>query len=167
MSEFAAAALDWSEGMLSGRYRNAIRDMFKMEVDCGLYYAVHSSPSVPREWSYLYTSFDAEEAFSSRDFHIGFVGHTHIPAVFVSGKGEREFTEGDPFPVDPESRYIVNPGSVGQPRDLNRLASCCIVDTKEGTITLHRCPYDVEAEVCDFKRAGLPWYLADRLLSGS
>jgi predicted phosphodiesterase len=167
MSEFAAYVLDWSERVLDGRYDEVIENEFKMEIDCASYYAVHSSPGFPNNWPYLYTLLDAEEAFFSKEFHIGFVGHTHIPAIFSLKKGEQAFTEDDPYILDRDDRYIINPGSVGQPRDLNRNASCCVFDTREGTITLYRCQYDVEAEMRDFVAAGLPRYLSDRLLTGS
>ena len=167
MSEFAAFVLNWSERMLAGRYDEIIAAKFRMEIDHASYYAVHSSPRCPGEWPYLYTLIDAEEAFTHKDFRIGFVGHTHIPAIFSFERGALALTEGDPCRLDRGDRYIINPGSVGQPRDLNRDASCCIFDTNEGTITLHRCQYDVEAEMRDFIAAGLPRYLSDRLLTGS
>jgi predicted phosphodiesterase len=167
MSEFAAVVLNWTERLLAGRYEEIIADNFKMDIDRTSYYAVHSSPCFPGEWPYLYTLLDAEEAFLGKDFHIGFVGHTHIPAIFSFKRGEQIFMEGEPYPLDRDDRYIINPGSVGQPRDLNRDASCCVFDMQEGTITLYRCQYDVEAEMRDFIAAGLPQYLSDRLLKGS
>jgi diadenosine tetraphosphatase ApaH/serine/threonine PP2A family protein phosphatase len=110
---------------------------------------------------------DADEAFRVRDFTLCFVGHTHIPAIYSFVKGECAVVEGTPIALDPGDRYIINPGSVGQPRDGDPRAACCVYDTDEGTITFYRCVYDAAAEAQDIFDAGLPRFLGDRLLTGT
>jgi diadenosine tetraphosphatase ApaH/serine/threonine PP2A family protein phosphatase len=167
LNEIAAEAIGWSESFLGGRYDAAIRRRFAMERDGGRYYAVHGSPYHPEEWIYIFSALEAEQAFFARDFKVCFVGHTHAPTIYAFGKGELPFADGVPFALDPAERYIVNPGSVGQPRDGDPRAACCLFDDEAGTITLLRCEYDVEAEARDIVGAGLPAFLGERLLDGS
>ncbi len=167
MSEPAARMLNWSERTLDGRYDDVIRERFEMQIETKHYNAAHSSPIEPWKWIYLLSEFWANEVFLSKDFYLCFVGHTHIPALFAFNGGQRKLVEGEPFYLAPENRYIVNPGSVGQPRDLDPRASCCLYDSTDGTITLFRCEYDIEAAINDYEAAGVPDYLSKRLLTGS
>jgi diadenosine tetraphosphatase ApaH/serine/threonine PP2A family protein phosphatase len=167
LNEIAAEAIGWSESCLGGRYDAAIRRRFRMEHDGPHCHAVHGSPYRPDEWNYIWSSLDAEQAFFALEFGVCFVGHTHTPRIDVFGKGELSFAEGIPVALDDTDRYIINPGSVGQPRDGDRRAAFCLFDTDMGTITLLRCEYDVEAEARDIIEAGLPAFLGERLLYGS
>ena len=63
-------------------------------------------------------------------------------------------------------RYVVNPGSVGQPRDGDPRASYAIIDTDRKQMGIHRVPYDVEGAQRKIREAGLPGFLADRLAIG-
>jgi predicted phosphodiesterase len=166
MSEFAAAALNWSESILEGRYDEAFTSRFRMKIVNDLFCAVHASPCEPGEWSYLYSSYGARDAFMAEDFHLCFLGHTHIPAFFTESSSQLFLEEGTVLQLEKEERYIVNPGSVGQPRDGNPKASFCIFDPDEGTISFQRCEYDAEREARDIIDAGLPKYLGERLVEG-
>jgi diadenosine tetraphosphatase ApaH/serine/threonine PP2A family protein phosphatase len=167
LNDIAAEAIDWSEVYLRGAYDDAIRRRFKLQHEDAHYFAVHSSPYHPEEWLYILSGLDAEQAFFAKEFKVCFVGHTHVPAAYAFGKGEVLLSEEQPLLLEAGDRYLINPGSVGQPRDGDPRAACCIFDTEAGTITLHRCAYDVEAEARDIINAGLPTYLAERLLVGA
>ena len=166
MSEFAAETLNWSEGVLEGRYDEAFKERFRMKIANDLFCAVHGSPCAPEEWCYLNSSYDARDAFLSNDFHLCFVGHTHVPSVFTESSEQLFLEEGALLRLEEEKRYIVNPGSVGQPRDGNPKASFCIFDPMDGTISFHRCHYDTKGEARDIIKAGLPAYLGERLVEG-
>ncbi|MFA4947764.1 MAG: metallophosphoesterase family protein [Candidatus Krumholzibacteriia bacterium] len=167
LSVFAAEAIDWSERMIECKYLDAMRRRFTMLHEGKNYCAVHSSPAHPEEWPYIFCEMDADTAFGARDFALCFVGHTHVPALYSFNKGELSIAEGMPIDLDPGDRYIVNPGSVGQPRDGDPRAACCVFDVDGGTITFHRCVYDAAAEAQDIFSAGLPRFLGERLLSGT
>jgi len=167
MNGFAAGAIGWSERMLERRYDDAIRRRFAMRYGGRRYDAVHASPYHPEDWNYVFSALEAEQAFFTGSFTLCFIGHTHIPALYAFGAGEMILDEDVPFRLEPGGRYIVNPGSVGQPRDGDPRAACCIFDTDSGTITLRRCAYDVAAEAQDIFDAGLPRYLGERLFHGS
>jgi diadenosine tetraphosphatase ApaH/serine/threonine PP2A family protein phosphatase len=167
MNVFAAEAIGWSERTIERKHVDALRRRFEMQYEERRYCAVHSSPARPEDWPYIFCEMDANEAFRARDFALCFVGHTHVPALYSFSGGECPIVEGTPIGLDPGDRYLVNPGSVGQPRDGDRRASCCVFDTDGGTITFHRCEYDVAAEAQDIFDAGLPRFLGERLLTGT
>jgi len=98
-------------------------------------------------------------------------GHTHLPAVFSIDKDSnvRGFAvrEDATVRLDPEKRYLINPGSVGQPRDRNPHASFVILDTEKRSVQFFRVEYDVKKTQASILKAGLPEILASRLKSGT
>jgi diadenosine tetraphosphatase ApaH/serine/threonine PP2A family protein phosphatase len=98
-------------------------------------------------------------------------GHTHLPAVFsIDGdRNVRGFAVRDEATVklDPELRYLINPGSVGQPRDRNPASSCMILDTDKLTVQFFRVDYDLKKTQASIIKAGLPHILASRLQFGT
>lgn len=166
MNDLAVQALFWSEKMIRERFEEVIHERFSVEFEGNGYRAAHASPVRPKEWSYIFTTLDANEVFYEQDFSICFVGHTHVQTVFSFRNGEMRPDEEFQYDLDPGDRYIINPGSVGQPRDLDPRAACCVFDPEEKTVTFFRREYDVAAEVEDFFKAGLPEYLGRRLLEG-
>ncbi len=167
MNEVAAEAIEWTRRHVDERYREAIRSRFRLSVEEESYVAAHGSPHRPEEWVYLLSPLEAGQAFLSEGFRVCFVGHTHSPAAFDSGGGRLPFAEDAPIALEEGSRYIFNPGSVGQPRDGDPRAAFLLYDTKAGTVTLRRCAYDIEAEAKDIIAAGLPAVLAERLYLGA
>lgn len=98
-------------------------------------------------------------------------GHTHLPVIFsidsddnVRGAAIREETT---LRLEPNLRYLINPGSVGQPRDRNPAAACVILDTEKRTVQFLRVPYDIAATQAEIRAAGLPEILAARLSVGT
>ena len=98
---------------------------------------------------------------------ICFVGHTHIPGVFVQDINSRiSYVQDYPLSLSPRKKYIVNVGSVGQPRDRNPMASYCIFDSDRGVIDIKRVNYDIKQAQDSIFSAGLPSFLAERLAAG-
>jgi putative phosphoesterase len=119
---------------------------------------VHASPNTPERWIRLESVMQAQDAFSAFETDICFIGHTHIPGVIANRMGS--------FKVKKGGRFIVNVGSVGQPRDGNPRLSMGILDTELYDYKNLRIPYNVEGIVGEIKDAGLPHSLATRLYSG-
>lgn len=131
----------------------------------------------PRPFRYVWSPQEAEYAFEHLSTSIGAVGHTHIPGVFVRHTRAGE-TRGEPVDVfetpsevevslSPAARVIVNPGSVGQPRDRNPDASWGLLDTERRTFRIRRVSYDIDAVQRKMERIGLPTYLGERLRVGA
>jgi predicted phosphodiesterase len=128
----------------------------------------HGSPI--DEDDYLLSAGGAAEAFAGYPTQITFFGHTHIPSAFTissngSGVDGARVGEGT-LELDPERRYLLNPGSVGQPRDRDPRASCMIYDDQTREASWYRVEYPVRSAQKRIVAAGLPSILAERLALG-
>ena len=161
----AANAIRWTLENMAGESSNFLRNLPRSlnEKPC---YIVHGSPREPTT-EYLTNRFQAMDGFRSCDDQVILVGHTHVPLVFMERGGIEEIK-----PLDGDwvsyrrRRLILNPGSVGQPRDGDPRAAFSILDTDSEKIGLFRQEYDVEAARKEIIEAGLPDRLGDRLLVG-
>lgn len=131
--------------------------------------ALHGTPYGPvRE--YMWGEDAVARSFLMLNRKICFVGHTHRPAVFVNADSkiifEEKISSSETLKIIPNYNYIINPGSVGQPRDRIPDASACIYDSGESTIEFLRCPYDIETAMKKIEAAGLPAFLSRRLPLG-
>lgn len=130
---------------------------------------VHGSPSEPIN-EYLLTVAQMKENLKLFTEQICLVGHTHAPFIFAGSKKESELLEvkGDlKIILETGKRYIINPGSVGQPRDSNPLASCAIYDTAKREFGFVRLKYDIKTTQRKMASKKLPQYLIERLALGS
>jgi predicted phosphodiesterase len=133
----------------------------------------HGSPGDEDE--YLFTETEAASAFAATPAQVAFFGHSHVPCMFeLSTIDDRKSLVGVllrgsrvVIDLDPSRRYLINPGSVGQPRDRDPRASYGMYDSAAGRFTLYRVAYDVEAARRRIHSAGLPPILGDRLLHGA
>jgi predicted phosphodiesterase len=101
------------------------------------------------------------------DVSIVFFGHTHDPVVFSRGVGGSvEEDREERVRLQPDRKHLVNPGSVGQPRDGDPRLSLAILDEERGVVERHRAAYPVEEAAEKVRRAGLPPHLAVRLALG-
>jgi diadenosine tetraphosphatase ApaH/serine/threonine PP2A family protein phosphatase len=119
---------------------------------------VHASPHDPGAWRYLCGSAYAAADFAALDTRVCFVGHTHVPQIIAEG-GSAEQPE-------KTGRYIINVGSVGQPRDGSPHAAFGVFDEESGEFELVRVPYPVEKTAEAILAAGLPPAFANRLFRG-
>lgn len=128
----------------------------------------HGSPDDEDE--YIFTELDAARIFEQHHAPVIFFGHTHLPVVFkltpdliLSGDLIHEPCT---IALDPACRYMINPGSAGQPRDRNPLASFALWSPSRRTVQFFRIPYDIAGAQRAILGAGLPRILADRLAWG-
>ncbi len=119
---------------------------------------------------YIFGEFDAVEAFGYFDSQICFFGHTHFPYLYQEKDRtvEGTFIEEFPFEIrlEKEARYLINPGSVGQPRDRNPKASYAIYDSTRRTLKFYRVEYNIKETQKKIIAASLPPSLAERLELG-
>ena len=163
----AAEAVEWTGRHLRADCRAYLESLStKSEVD-GVTLA-HGSPREP-VWEYVLSPQVAAASFACFSTQLCFVGHTHIPSLFQlegdSRVGIAHMLAGASHYVGPE-RLMVNPGSVGQPRDRNPRAAYAIYDTDRATIEWHRTAYDIGATQRSIREAGLPAVFAERLSHG-
>ncbi len=131
------------------------------------YFLAHASPREPI-WEYVLDVMVAEENFPRFTQRYCLVGHTHIPAIFVEdGKTHTVrlsyATPGAPLALRRDARYIINPGSVGQPRDGDPRAAYALLDTVTPTWTHHRVEYPIQATQDKMRGHGFPARMIDRL----
>jgi diadenosine tetraphosphatase ApaH/serine/threonine PP2A family protein phosphatase len=164
---YARMAAEWTAGRLTadqGRYLAALPLVAEMAGAT----LVHSSPSHPEEWPYLVSPSDGAAVFGAFETPLCFVGHSHMPAVWILREdGRVDFTRGGGrVQLLAGERYIVNVGSVGQPRDGDPAAAYALWDLEQGTVEIQRVYYDALEARRRIHAAGLPRVLGDRLLHG-
>ena len=107
---------------------------------------VHGSLDRPQAFNYILSPQEALDTWSATNRQIIFIGHAHIPAIFVMGEsGTPHLIPSQDFYLEEGKRYIVNVGSVGDPRDADTRASYCIFDDANGLVTFRRVAFDYEA----------------------
>lgn len=128
---------------------------------------VHGTLNNPQEFNYLFDSYAAFETFRLLQNNVCFVGHTHVAGIFVLDQSNNiHYREDNILNIEPENKYIINVGSVGQPRDEDPRAAYCIYDTEKKVIQIKRIRYAVETTRKKIFENNLPRFLGDRLLVG-
>jgi predicted phosphodiesterase len=119
---------------------------------------------------YIFGEFDAAEAFNYFQTPVCFFGHTHFPFVYAEKDQivEGTFLEGrsNEVKLEKDVRYLINPGSVGQPRDRNPMAACAIYDSDARTAKFYRVEYEIAETQRKILEQNLPSALAERLTLG-
>ena len=132
--------------------------------------AVHASLSVPELWEYVLSTMEAHAHFMAQDRPVFFCGHSHFPAVFTRHRRRNSVEMMEPRPdeleLNPEYDYLINVGSVGQPRDNDSRACYGILDLQKRTFEYRRVTYDVEKAANKVLQAGLYEVTAIRLMRG-
>ncbi len=175
----ARIAIEYTRDHLTKAHKDYLRNLptFSKLDDVSV---CHASPVNATEscGDYIHDQTIASKAYGGFENSCLFVGHTHIPIAFGTpdiGYLPVEASEvrvallppGLPLRLAPSYRYILNPGSVGQPRDGNPDASWGLLDTAKHTFTIHRVAYDIDAVYQAILSAGLPDFLAHRLRLGA
>jgi diadenosine tetraphosphatase ApaH/serine/threonine PP2A family protein phosphatase len=163
-NEYARNALFWTRGVLTAESVEVLRAApLKAEIMKEIT-LVHATPLGPEKWHYLLTLPDAEINFRYMHTDICFVGHSHRPFIAELSSSGGLTTDKQEMPRKEGSRYIVNTGSIGQPRDGDPRACYAIAD--EDRIELVRVAYDIKSTQKKMAEAGLPQVLIDRLSYG-
>lgn len=162
----AAKANRWTAGQLSGEDKVFLSGLCELAVEDD-FTIVHGSPRQP-VWEYIAHTITAEDNFRRFDTRFCMAGHTHVPYLFTSDGVEVNgsiLRDGDMLVLG-DNRLIINPGSVGQPRDRDPRASYAIFDAEEMVLHNYRVTYDVTSTQQKMQRAGLPDFLVSRIAWG-
>ncbi len=174
-NEAARAAVLWTRDQLGFTELDVLRRWPLTATVDGLT-LVHGTLRHPARFEYLVDVAQAMDTMTTCRTLMCLVGHTHVPCVIEFDRMQRkilrfltspaELTEMS-FRDDPSAlRYVVNPGSVGQPRDGDPRASVMVIDTSEKRMAIHRVAYDIASAQRKIRETGLPGFLADRLAVG-
>lgn len=127
---------------------------------------VHASPAQPEQWTYVFTVRTAQDSFSAFSTDLCFIGHTHVPVIIGEDMSINTYNPRRTEGGTSNNRFLINVGSVGQPRDANPHAAFGILDTTDLNYELVRVEYDIEKTATSITKAGLPGALAKRLYQG-
>jgi len=166
-NDIARAAAVWTREALTASNRSYLSDLPRGPIDVGGFLISHGNPA--DEDGYLLSEVDALLAFEAVPFSLSFFGHTHFACAFSIAADRMTLEmlgEDQELPIDRAARYLVNPGSIGQPRDHNPRAAYAIYDQQASTVSAHRARYDVAAAQRRITDSGLPFPLAYRLEFG-
>ncbi len=163
----ARAAIAWTQKVLDEPSREWLNAL-PYELRFPDFLLVHGSPV--RYFDYVLDKDSAARAFERTDAPLVFVGHTHIAEYWVCDDdgvvGHKHMQHGGELLLESGKRYIVDVGSVGQPRDLNPQASFVIYDSDQRRVRWIRYDYPIEEVQRKMRDANLPSYLIDRLALG-
>ncbi len=165
-NEYAKEAVIWTREVLAEENRALLKTfpvMKEMRKDKML--LVHSTPKEPEAWHYLLTLWDAEINFHYFDDMLCVIGHSHLPFVIERLPSGEMVTYKEGSDLKKNERYIINCGSVGQPRDRDPRACYAILDNDR--VDFIRVKYDVEKTQGKMREAGLPLPLIERLSRGT
>ena len=167
----ARAAAVWTLHALSADNAEYIRNLPRGPLTLDDFQVVHGSPFDEDE--YVIAASEASNAFGYLETRLAFFGHTHVQGGFIWNQSRVETIlrpaaeSGSEFmDIDPDCAYMVNPGSVGQPRDGDPRAGYVVYDTELKRVEYCRVDYDILAAQKKIQGAGLPTILADRLSVG-
>ncbi|HEX7474991.1 MAG TPA: metallophosphoesterase family protein [Dehalococcoidales bacterium] len=161
----AGEAIEWTRKQVRPEDVEYLESL-PLTIEIGDFTLTHGSPHDPI-WEYVLSEAEARENLKSFKTRYCLVGHSHLPLLFECEKSctLSEPADGTMIKLG-KKRLIINPGSVGQPRDNDPRASYAVYNEEPGTITLHRVKYDIAAVQLRMGTAGLPEKLIDRLVMG-
>ncbi|HEY0392749.1 MAG TPA: metallophosphoesterase family protein [Solirubrobacterales bacterium] len=169
-SEAAAVAVEWTRDNVADRTLEFLRDLAPDGERSGIG-LFHASPRDP-VWEYVLSGEQADAGMDANAQRIGLIGHSHVALFFTRPAADEDGeTRGaqasDGALLDlGKGSWLVNPGSVGQPRDGDPRAAWLELDTEAQSACFHRVSYEIERAAAPIAAAGLPSRLADRLYTG-
>ena len=165
LNPYAAQAVNWTRSVLSEEDKGFLKSL-KLIEQVETYVMVHSSLDTPEMFKYVQDLFDAETCLSASLSHVCFIGHTHRPVTFYMMGNNVNYTLEANIRIYDGTKYLINVGSVGQPRDGNPYACYCVWDSYARSLQIKRVMYDIHKAQEKILNAGLPHILADRLPQG-
>ena len=162
LNKYAAEAILWTKKVVKPSLLNRLMEK-GVQILTENYQLVHDTPKAPGSMEYILTVEDAYSALLKQVRPVCFFGHTHIPVAYELKGASPVRLATDEITLK-SGRYLINPGSVGQPRDKNPYASFIILS--DGKVYFRRKSYDIKSAAKAILKEGLPEFLAARLLAG-
>jgi diadenosine tetraphosphatase ApaH/serine/threonine PP2A family protein phosphatase len=162
INSMAFTAMTWTRLQLDDERRSWLGGLPLFHEEPDAVY-VHASLDDPAGWHYVHDAKEAAANFAHQSRRVCFIGHSHQPGGWRDDGSSVKKGQGESFTIADDDRWLVNVGSVGQPRDHDPRASYALYDIEAGTVRLRRVSYDVGAAQAKILAAGLPESLAKRL----
>ncbi len=160
----AEEAMNWTRSQLDAQDKDWLRAL-RLQRQVRDFTIVHATLDTPHKWGYIFNQLDAAASFNYQNTALCFIGHTHTPKAYVRDGSVRTLPfEG--LQLLSGKKYLINVGSVGQPRDGDWRASYVVFDTTLPEVILRRVEYDLRGAQQAILDAGLPKKLSDRLAAG-
>lgn len=164
-SENAYYAAKWTLPLLTQENHNWLEGLPQGPIPVDDFFLCHGSPGDEDE--YVTSSYEASFQYRYMPGEVCFFGHTHLQGSFAMRPGRVWYADPDQvLTIEPQTAYLINPGSVGQPRDHDPRAAYAIYDSGARIVEFHRANYDIAGAQAAIRKAGLPDYLAARLELG-
>lgn len=152
----ARTALEWTRHEIGAKALRVLRAL-PLIMHGEHFRCAHATPLSPSQYGYIMSPEDAHPAWDSFPEQVCFIGHTHLPALFVRrNQGRTRQVTCQDFELEESKRYIVNVGSVGQPRDGRMLASYALFDSTARAVFFREVAFDVEAYDKEISATALP-----------
>ena len=164
-NEAAADAVEWTRGVIGEDEREFLKAL-PLIYETKRFTLVHGTLEEPAEFHYILSGYDALKTIKLSATGACFVGHSHVAETFYTDGEHIAHTTMPEVRMESGRKYVVNVGSVGQPRDGDPRASFVIYDDEEGVIYTRRVSYDIKTAQDKIMKAGLPPWLAARLSKG-
>ncbi len=165
-NQIAQTSMQWTQSNLKKKSLEILAD-FEMQSKFLDYNLVHAAPGRPEDWNYILNKEQASEEFENFPESICFVGHSHLPTIFIQdADGMISQSSRQKMQFSKDKRYIVNVGSVGQPRDNDPRSCYLIVNHEAGECEYRRVEYDIQKVQEKMRKALLPEFLIERLSVG-
>jgi len=161
----ARASALWTQTMADPRNLAYLRRLARGPESLHGFQIIHGSPVDEDE--YVLTERDVSDVAPYLDAAVTFFGHTHVQIGFLCHRNGVKTLLRETIELENDVQYLINPGSVGQPRDGDPRAAYVLYDTDQRTVLFQRARYDVESAQKKIVRAGLPDLLARRLATGN
>jgi diadenosine tetraphosphatase ApaH/serine/threonine PP2A family protein phosphatase len=163
---YAKRAVEWTASQITEETRKFLEERPLIH-QFQNFTIVHSTPADPDAWEYILSIDDAIENFPHFDSRCCFIGHSHVPVIISKAPDEHiKVKRVEKMTLEEGFKYIINIGSVGQPRDLDPRAAFAVFDDETYSYTLHRVKYDIGKVQRKILERGLPPFLAERLALG-
>jgi len=165
-NQYATESIDWTKQSLKEKTIE-IMSNFGLTAEVDHIFIAHSSPKEPDRWHYILDMDDVKENYDYFKNQMCLVGHTHRPfIVALNEDGNCAISHRQEEKIYPNRRYLINIGSVGQPRDGDPRSCYLIYDDKEQLVKSKRVAYDLSNTQKRMAENGLPEYLIERLAIG-
>ena len=165
-NQYAAESMGWTKNSITQNTIEILSD-FQLSYELDNILLVHASPKEPGLWHYILDVEDAKDSFDFFAQQLCLVGHTHRPyIVSIDGDGDFRLSKDSEETAVSDRRYLINIGSVGQPRDGDPRSCYLIYDTETMMIKHKRVNYNIKATQKHMAKLGLPEYLIERLAIG-